>query len=75
MYALFLDNKCPLFSVWVVANGTSFYHNDDYNMMTRAGNEATEEAVGSSVRFAVAFAPKNLHIRVSPEHPKVSQGW
>ena len=44
-------------------------------MMTRAGNEATEEAVGSSVRFAVAFAPKNLHIRVSPEHPKVSQGW
>ena len=44
---------------------------DDYNMMTRAGNEATEVAVGSSVRLAVAFPPKNLHIRVTPDHPKV----
>merc|ERR1719264_2145293 len=42
-------------------------------MVDGAGNEATEEAVGSSVRFAVAFAPKNLHIRVSPEHPKVGE--
>jgi len=37
----------------------------------RAGNEATEVAVGSSVRLAVAFPPKNLHIRVTPDHPKV----
>lgn len=44
---------------------------DDYNMMSRAGNEATEVAVGSSVRLAVAFPPKNLHIRVTPDHPKV----
>ena len=41
-------------------------------MMIRAGNEATEVAVGSSVRIAVAFPPKNLHIRVIPQHPKVS---
>jgi hypothetical protein len=37
----------------------------------RAGNEATEVAVGSSVRIQVAFPPKNLQIRVTPEHPKV----
>merc|ERR1719192_555026 len=37
----------------------------------RAGNEATEVAVGSSVRLAVAFAPRQLHIHVAPDHPKV----
>ena len=42
--------------------------------MARAGNEATEVAVASSVRMAVAFPPKNLHISVTPEHPKVFYG-
>ena len=41
--------------------------------MLRAGNEATEVAVASSVRLAVAFPPKNLHIHVTPQHPKVSK--
>ena len=42
--------------------------------MARAGNEATEVAVASSVRMAVAFPPKNLHISVTPDHPKVIYG-
>jgi len=37
----------------------------------RAGNEATEVAVASSVRMAVAFPPRNLFIHVAPDRPKV----
>ena len=53
------------------ADDDKSYDDNDFRMMSRAGNEATEEAVRSSVRIAVAFPPKNLHIHVSPEHPKV----
>lgn len=53
------------------ADDDKSYDDNDFRMMSRAGNEATEEVVRSSVRIAVAFPPKNLHIHVSPEHPKV----